>query len=82
MSSSNWCQIKTALLLPIHHEMTEACGDDTIFDYDWNAILPEGWDFKGSDISGAAGYVLLFEVDHLPTEPEVLIIETKLGINT
>jgi len=38
----------------------------------------EGWDLKGTGISGAAGFILEFEVEHFPIEAELVQIENEL----
>jgi len=73
--SDKWCQVKTAFLLDVHSALTDACADDTIFDYDWKDILPKGWEMKNTDISGAAGFVLIFEIEHVPSEAEFLRVQ-------
>jgi len=60
--------------------MVDIIIDEKLFQYNWNESLPEGWDLVGSDISGAAGFVILFEIDHLPTEPELLLVKHELNL--
>ena len=52
--------------------------DDRIFS-GLNDIALDGWNMKATGISGASGFYLEYEIDHLPTSDEVKTIED--GIN-
>lgn len=72
---SNFCQIKTAFLLPVSVPWAEAitsliCDEDVIL-YTMGEALPDGWELIGVDISGLTGFVLLFEISKVPTEEEM-----------
>ena len=69
MNLENFCQIKTAYLLDYRHDkLTEAVVDEEIFSVffeyaDEQKSLEFGWDLVETGISGAAGFILIFETD-------------------
>ena len=72
----NFCQFKTAYMIdPSDDELdpfADAISDDYVFEVMRNVKLPTGWEFRGTDISGAAGYVILFDInDTVPTSEQL-----------
>jgi len=77
------CGFKTAWLIQNSNKIKDAIIDNSIFELFKNRILPKSWNFKGTDISGAAGFVLLFGIDPIITQSECQLIEEVLfDINT
>lgn len=72
----SWCQFKTAYLLDVNSPLTDNI--ENVFDYNWEAILPKGWKLTKTEKSGAAGYVLIFEIDKVPTDIERQLVETAI----
>ena len=62
----SWCQIKTAYLIGAENRLVDAIVEDTIFDVIDYTRLPAGWDMRKTGISGAAGFILIFECDVVP----------------
>lgn len=72
----NFCQFKTAYMIdPADDELdpiSDAICEDYIFEVMNQVKFPTGWDFRGTDISGAAGYVILFDIeDTVPTAEQL-----------
>lgn len=68
----NFCQFKTAYIVdPDDSELdplSDRICDDTLSYIIKDDELPDGWTFRGTDISGAAGFVLTFDIeDIMPT---------------
>lgn len=76
-SINNFCQFKTAYLITNNFpNVMDAIIDHTIFDLFNDIELPLNWEFTGTDISGAAGFVLVFEIeDGIPTKKQMLEID-------
>lgn len=73
----HWCQFKTAVLLD-DGLLADAVVDETIFDLIKDEELPEGWSFYSTGISGAAGFIVEFNIDDLPTEEQLKAVEAYL----
>ena len=82
--SDEWCGFKAAVLIsPSCDEfdfdkISSLINDDhQIFAAINNDELPDGWEFTETDISGAAGYVLVFDVamSNMPTVEAIKQVE-------
>lgn len=79
----NFCGFKTEYILTSEFpKLSDRCieepnSSDSIFAlFDkYHAELPVDWDFSGTDMYGAAGYVLIFEVDRVPEHLDLLKID-------
>jgi hypothetical protein len=82
MIPKRFCGFKTAYLLPINEKWSNTITDMIINDsanlFTLNELLLTGWDLRGSDISGCAGFVLLFDIDYIPTEDDCEYIENAI----
>lgn len=71
-ASKYFCGFKTAFFVGDQYDnVGEMIANDLdeFFSYmTYDAELPEGWEFTGTDISGAAGFVVTFDLSGLPTE--------------
>ena len=63
-----FCGFKTAYFVDAdtHPALADLIAEDELFDVMATVALPDGWEFEGQDISGAAGYVITFNVAGLP----------------
>ena len=72
----NFCQFKVAYLLPVHSSLT---GDiDDAFDIIDNDKLPGDWEMRETGISGAAGYILVFETFEIPQKKDLEAIDAYI----
>ena len=79
MSENNFCQFKTAYLLgDDFYYLTDAAADGSVFYVLKDSNLPAGWEFMGTSISGAAGFILLFDILHLPKESDMEEVKQEL----
>ena len=82
MIPENFCGFKTAYLLPINIDWAEAIVDLIIDDvpelFKLDELLLTGWSLKATDISGCAGFILEFEIEHAPTEDECVYTENVI----
>ena len=63
-----FCGFKTALIVSEGKLFDEI---EDIFDIVDDEKLPKGWSMSASGISGASGFYLEFEIEHLPTQHEL-----------
>ena len=76
----SWYQVKTAWMIDEPGSpLTEAIVNDRIFPLMQEVDLPPNWEFRGTDISGAAGFVLIFDTYSLPTREDLDQIEKVLS---
>jgi hypothetical protein len=67
----NFCQYKTAYLLDENfHYIVNCIIDDDLFRLFEGVELPEGWEYIGHGISGAAGFIITFEISELPLKQD------------
>lgn len=74
---SNWCGFKTAYAVDIHSELSDDISDqkNMIWRYFDKSGLPDTWALLGTEISGAAGFVLLFEFENFATQEDLNKVE-------
>ncbi len=86
MGMNNFCGFKTAYLIEreefsyIEDLMAE---NEDLFWKEMNELeLPNGWTFTGTDISGAAGYVLTFDLSVYPKPAQMrALVRALAGLN-
>lgn len=76
----HFCGFKTAFFVDASYDegLAELISDDIdrFFTLMGKEDLPEGWEFRGTDESGAAGYVVTFDIDGFPNETDMEAIKT------
>lgn len=75
---SNFCQFKTAYLIPVEWELSKMFVEETAFDVVENERLPEGWELVETGISGCAGFILIFQTYEVPTQKDLDAIDKYL----
>ncbi len=76
---SGFCQFKTAFLLGEGFEkLSSHVCEGSIFDAVENEKLPLGWELRGTDISGAAGFLLIFDIEGIPIQDDLNAAEQYL----
>lgn len=76
----NWCDLKAAYLLDRRFDdvLEYWIERGAIFDWLDDEQLPHGWSLDGHDKSGAAGYVLTFNISTIPAAHEFEAVEALL----
>lgn len=70
----NFCQFKTAYLLDRNdfpNIVNDIIENDVFRLFEDSVTLPTEWELTGTDISGAAGFVLVFDIYHAPTQNDL-----------
>jgi hypothetical protein len=82
MIPENFCGFKTAYVLPINVDWAESIADLIVDDnpdiFKLDSMLLPGWEFKCTGISGAAGFILEFAIEHSPFDGECQYIEKAI----
>lgn len=78
MSYRGWCQFKVAYLLPVEGRLTDLLSDGVSIFSEFDNLLPKGWAAVETCISGAAGYVVVFDVDTIPTQKDLNSVEKTI----
>jgi len=75
----NFYHFKATYLLHKDFEgLANMCVDDSIMRVAME--LPNGWWFKGYSVVAHAGFVLLFDIDYLPTQEQLGEVDTYLKV--
>lgn len=75
----SWCGFKTAYLLDENYpNLSDGVANDWIWEAMNHETFPVGWHFTGTDVSGAAGFVLVFEIDKTPRTLDCNVVEAVL----
>ena len=77
---SNFLQFKCAFDLSDTEfpRLGDALVDDDIFDIIEDVMLPNDWELTETTISGAAGFVLIFDTYSIPLQEDMDAIEKVL----
>lgn len=76
---SGFCQFKTAFLLGQGFEnLADHICEERIFSIVDDSLLPSGWELSETGISGAAGFLLIFDIERLPTQNDMDAVESYL----
>lgn len=79
---NNFCGFKTAYLIPVDpawgNKLSDMIADCTNEIFGLDDMLLYGWEVRGTDISGAAGFVITFDIEHAPKDEEMVYIEKAI----
>lgn len=79
VTMSGFCQFKTAYLIASGFEnLTNAICEDDIFGIVDQDELPDGWVFNETAISGAAGFLMIFDIESIPTQADMDQVDAYL----